>query len=75
MDSLSPNVPLPPAADVSEPRIVLCVDDEPHVLSALRRALRMPGPAQPSGKPRPSCLSWWARMIADTPCISSSAMR
>lgn len=56
MDSLSPlqapgstalptPVPtsLPTSLPTPEPRTVLCVDDEPHVLSALRRALRMPG--------------------------------
>ena len=44
MDTTAPHVqdtalPVPEP----EPRTVLCVDDEPHVLSALRRALRSPG--------------------------------
>lgn len=61
MDSLKPT-----AADQAPPtRTVLCVDDEPNVLSALRRALRAPGLHLLAANSGPEALALLAQQPVD----------
>lgn len=54
-----------PAEAAPAPRTVLCVDDEPHVLSALRRALRAPGLNLLLANGGPEALALLARQPVD----------